>query len=187
MDNAKILTTFINAMELMKKGELEQSLALLLDIVKKMDGNEWPEYCARIHMNIGLMKSSLGLYRNAIENFSISIDFFQKSQNLHGLALVQGNIGSSYRDIDDFSQATFHYHESLNLHTHLKDLNGIADQKANLAYIHALQGNYDQSLQYFVDAKQDYHDLGLKEKEQDAIVNIDRINGIVREAENEGT
>lgn len=178
---------FSRAMTLQSKGAVGEALAVLQDLARQLEKHHMAERYARVLMNIGLMEAGMGLHQDALHHFTVSMEQFESLGDQINSALARGNIGSCYRDTDRLDDALEWYQSALEMFSEKKHVEGMADQKANIAYALALSGRYIDALRIFKDAHQEYILLHNQIKEQETLKNIIQIEQIIHETAYEGS
>ncbi len=130
---------------LMKNGELNDAIAILLDSKKFFNKNEYKfeeleadGQIAKYYSVSGNKIKSENIYKNSFFYAEIN-DFMFLSASL---SLDLGNL---YYSIDDFNQAGFWYEKSLNIYENLKNKNGINLCEFNLSEIYKINGEWNKS------------------------------------------
>jgi len=132
------------------------------------------------------MQATLHRFDEAIKSFLVSKALFEASSELLYVAQVLGNIASCYRDLDQFEKSLAWYQDALGIYQSLGHSRGIADQKANIAYIFALNGLFAQAYAMFNEAIQFYQDSGDDEKVDATMKNLQQIEQYLQESGYEG-
>lgn len=131
----------------------EQALDLL---VKLEDG----EKQARVLANMGLIEAQTGRGQGAVSRFRRSLELFEREGRTLHVAQQWGNMGSAYRDMEDYDQAMESYGRALPLYEGLDQAAGVADQLTNMAYIHTMRQQLPEALALYRKAVPLYSESG---------------------------
>lgn len=108
----------------------------------------------------GVMYSKLNLYAIAEESLLLSLKFYEKTENLEGMAEAYGNLGVLYKNKSDFVLAEKMYTMSLEIEVKLSRKRGIVSDLVNIANLHNQKGESDLALKRCLEA----HDVAVELK-----------------------
>ncbi|NVN93258.1 MAG: tetratricopeptide repeat protein [Desulfuromonadales bacterium] len=119
---------------------------------------------ARILCNIGHIQVRLQQYQEANASFHTAHDLFIKGDDRIAAGEQLGNMGSVYRDTENWDAALAQYLDALSIFGKEGHRPGIADQFSNIAYILARQGKLQDAMLNFTKAQAIFADLGDERK-----------------------
>ena len=131
---------------------------------------------ARLHNNKGHIQVQLKRYHDALSSFGKAAEIYNTLGDQIGLGDQLGNIGSVYRDREEWDAALEHYSKSLAVFKEAGHKRGVADQYSNIAYAHSRQARFESAFQFFQKAKALYDEVGEKMKSQLCDQNMQALN-----------
>ncbi len=144
-----------------------------LILAEKYDSTNIIEYCYQI----------LGEAYFYQENYTNSLDYFQKflsSQiekgNEKGIGRAYNNLGAVYRAIDDYSEAIQCYEKALRINLKLNDINGLSSTYNNLGVLHEYLNLFAQARDFYKKSLGIEFDLNDLEGISTSYLNLGGIN-----------
>lgn len=110
--------------------------------------------------------------RGAIEKYQQALTFFQNSGERYRAALTNSELGSTYAELGEFSQAAGHFNQAMQLYQELGDQYLEASAVNNLGRLYDVLGEQHRALGYFVRALELARAEGNRSSEAAALNNI---------------
>lgn len=88
-------------------------------------------------------------YIKALEELSISLDYYKKSRNSKGIASIHNRMGAAYRLQGKYPEALEHYFEALKDYQSIEFKQGISVTLNNIGIVYLYQKEYDKALDYY--------------------------------------
>ena len=107
------------------------------------------EQLSRLYRAKGDIYRSTDNYIKALETFSISLEFYKKSNDSKGIANIRNRMGAVYRLQGKYPSALEHYYEALKLHQSINNKSGISGTLNNIGIVYLYQKDYDKALEYY--------------------------------------
>ena len=175
------------AMSKISDGKKTLGLRLLKEIASKIMGFDDFKNYGRVCNNMALVEVDLRLFSDAEAHFQLAAEAFSRINDKLNVARTLGNLGSVYRDIEDFPRAVLNYRKSLEISCECGYLEGQASGKANIGYVLAMKGQYTHAINKFIDAKSDYARSGDVNKVREIESNIRQLERFRTDTKYEGT
>lgn len=150
-------------MEYLEKGDLEGALDNFSKALELLPEDQL-ESKARLHNNNGHILVRLKRYDHALSSFRKAAELYDKLDHQISLGEQLGNIGSVYRDMEEWAAALQNYSQSLAVFKKVDHKRGVADQCSNIGYAHFRQGELESAVYFFQKAKSLYDDVGEETK-----------------------
>lgn len=128
---------------------------------------------AQLYVNQGLNQARKNDFYMALDNFRKALLLFDELGDKLNAAFQQGNIGSVYRDMEEYTQSLDEYQKALPLFEEIGHKEGIADQLTNIAYIHVMTGQSKEALKYYRKALPLYAEIEDDQKYEHTKRNIE--------------
>lgn len=134
------------------------SLTYSRDALKQSEKINYKLGIAIAHNNIGYSLTDLGNYKDALENYLISIDLFKDLGEENREAIAYNDIGYIFQTQGLIEKAIENYIKSLKLLEKLDDKASIGACLNNIGLLYHEQNNFEKALEYY--------ERGLKVKEE---------------------
>lgn len=138
--------------------DFNQSLSYSREALKLSKNIDYKLGIAIAHNNIGYSLTDLGNYKDALENYFISIDLFKDLGEENREAIAYNDIGYIFQSLGIIDKAIENYIKSLKLLEKLDDKASVGACLNNIGLLYHDQGNFEKALQYY--------QKGLKVKEE---------------------
>ena len=160
-ENARLSN--IAARDCIERGDYEGALENFLRALKSLPPDHLQARAA-VYNNRGHAQVRFKKYDDALSSFRKAVTILRELRDSIGLGEQLGNVGSVYRDMEDWEEALKNYFESLSVFRDAGHKNGIANQYSNIAYAHVRQGEIQKGFEFFEKAKGLYDELGNESK-----------------------
>ena len=164
----------LGARTCMEKGDLQGALAFVAQGLEALDDKDHQNR-AKMLSNQGFLQAGVKKFSEALESFRMASELFKSANDLIGMAIQIGNMGSVYRDQELPDRALEYYLESFGILQEHNFNSGIADQHSNIAYAFSQKGELALALTHFQEAKKLYTDINEKEKAALCTENIEAL------------
>lgn len=104
---------------------------------------------ASAYNNIGAVNRSFGLYEEALKNYLLALDIYEKNNSLKNETTVINNIGNVYNYLGMTEKALEYFNKAKDNSIKLKDKKGQSEAFNNIAIIYANEGQLQEALDYF--------------------------------------
>ena len=151
--------------EYLEKGDFDGALENFSKALELLPEDQ-VESKARLHNNKGHIQVQLKRYGDALSSFGKAAEIYDTLGDQIGLGDQLGNMGSVYRDREEWDAALDSYSKSLAVFEEADHKRGVADQCSNIAYVHTRQARLESAFQFFQKARALYDEGGEKMKSQ---------------------
>lgn len=112
-----------------------------------------PDILMRLYLPLGAAFEEVGLWSSAMEYYHKALRIAQDNDLQDYIARIYNNIGAAYHDID-IKKSEEYMHKSLEINTKLGNREDLFLNYNNLAAIYVQQKNYDEALDFALQALQ---------------------------------
>jgi tetratricopeptide (TPR) repeat protein len=172
MDEARKLNSL--AGECIRKQDFEGALEYFNKALDYLPDDE-KDARARILNNMGHASVRLRTFDHALDLFREAADLFKELGDDVSLGEQLGNIGSVYRDMNEWDLALPNYFDSLEIFEKIDLKAGIAAQYSNISYAFSGKGALQEALEYSIKAKGLFDELGETRRAELSQQNIDAL------------
>jgi len=130
---------------------------------------------ACILFNLGLVHKSLGQVNDAIHYYGQAAELYEGSDNQYDIAKVYLGLGLSYRKIGDLDRAATYAEKAAAIFESLDDILLAVRTQASRAALFAQTGREQEALPVLEAAVARLHDLGNREEEGIAVVELAKL------------
>ena len=130
---------------------------------------------ACILFNLGLVHKSLGQVNEAIDYYGQAAELYEGSDNQYDIAKVYLGLGLSYRKIGDLDRAAAYAEKAAAIFEALDDILLTVRTQASRAALFAQTGREQEALPLLEAAVAKLHDLGNREEEGIAVVELAKL------------
>ena len=107
--------------------------------------------------NLGNAYDGLGLYTQAIDCYSRSLEIDEEVGDRQGMAISLGSLGSAYNGLAQYKEAIVYHSRSLKISEEVGNQQGVANSLGNLGNAYRSLGQYDEAI--------DHHSRSVKIEE----------------------
>jgi tetratricopeptide (TPR) repeat protein len=183
---AQILELISKQQHMLPESNNEQILTLRVRLLLVLSEAEWRQGNARIALapaeqayllceqigsatlsaqacgNMGTVYIYLADYPRALEYYTRSLDFYEQSGDMAGVARHTSNIGLVYSNLSQYPRALEYYERSLKCFSELGNKNGMATTLSNMGIVYMQTSDYTRALEYYHQALSLFEELENK-------------------------
>jgi CHAT domain-containing protein/Flp pilus assembly protein TadD len=157
LDEQKSVTIhrFQEAQDQLKKGESQDALDELQQLLEIFRVLEEPLLAARTLNNMGLAYLNLGKYQSAAQQFQQVLEMSSQWDDINksfGEATSYTNLGTLYQELGKYSDALVYHNNALKIFEQLEDSESRSSVLNNLGVVYKNLGQYDKALEYYQEA-----------------------------------
>ncbi|MCP4130005.1 MAG: tetratricopeptide repeat protein [bacterium] len=118
---------------------------------------------AHLLHSTGVIEYEQKNYEEAEICYSRSLEIFEKQNDINGIAVSQGEIGTIYFKRGEYEQALSCYNKSLETFNELQSTYDIGISLYRMAIIYRVTGDYDRAISCYKDCMEIFRELGDKQ------------------------